>query len=91
MTTPLGRGKDRRSLWRQVGVHSFIAAPATPARAKTAVSDAARRTEIEALMRVDGGKGYWRDPAGRERASAFRSAGARLLVGLQGDIVTVPP
>jgi hypothetical protein len=26
----------------------------------------------------------------RERASAFRSAGARLLVGLQGDIVTVP-
>jgi hypothetical protein len=25
----------------------------------------------------------------RERASAFRSAGARLLVGLQGDIVTV--
>jgi hypothetical protein len=27
----------------------------------------------------------------RERASAFRSAGGRLLVGLQGDIVTVPP
>ena len=26
-------------------------------------SDAARRTEIEALMRVDGGKSYWRDPA----------------------------
>jgi hypothetical protein len=64
MTTPLGRGKDRRSLWRQVGVHSFTAAPATPAPAKTAVPDAARRTEIEALMRVDGGKGYWRDPAG---------------------------
>jgi hypothetical protein len=28
-----------------------------PAPAKAAVSDAARRTEIEALMRLDGGKG----------------------------------
>jgi hypothetical protein len=27
------------------------------------VSDAARRIEIEALMRVDGGKAYWRDQA----------------------------
>jgi hypothetical protein len=39
------------------------AAPAAPAPAKAVVSDAARRTEIEALMRVDGGKGYWRDRA----------------------------
>jgi hypothetical protein len=29
----------------------------------TVFSDAARMTEIEALMRVDGGKSYWRDPA----------------------------
>jgi hypothetical protein len=27
-----------------------------------AASDAARRTEIEAMMRTDGGKGYWNDP-----------------------------
>jgi hypothetical protein len=38
------------------------AAP-TAAPAQAAVSDAARRIEIEALMRVDGGKGYWRDQA----------------------------
>jgi hypothetical protein len=37
--------------------------PAASAPAKPAVSDAARRIEIEALMRVDGGKAYWRDPA----------------------------
>jgi hypothetical protein len=37
--------------------------PAAPAPVKVAVSDAARRTEIEAMMRVDGGKVYWRDPA----------------------------
>jgi hypothetical protein len=38
------------------------AAPAAPAPVKVAVSDAARRGEIEAMMRTDGGKGYWRDP-----------------------------
>jgi hypothetical protein len=27
-----------------------------------AVSDAARRTEIETMMRTDGGEGYWSDP-----------------------------
>jgi hypothetical protein len=43
---------------------SPAAAPAAPAPtpAKAAVSDATRRAEIEALMRVDGGKAYWRDP-----------------------------
>jgi hypothetical protein len=38
------------------------AAPAAPASVKVAVSDAARRTEIEAMMRADGGKAYWGDP-----------------------------
>jgi hypothetical protein len=38
------------------------AAAAPPAPVKVAVSDAARRTEIEAMIRTDGGKGYWGDP-----------------------------
>jgi hypothetical protein len=38
------------------------AAPAAPAPVKVAVSDAARRGEIEAMMRTDGGKAYWGDP-----------------------------
>jgi hypothetical protein len=29
---------------------------------KVIVSDAARRGEIETMMRTDGGKAYWRDP-----------------------------
>jgi hypothetical protein len=38
------------------------AAPAAPpAPVKVAVSDAGRRTEIEAMMRTDGGKAYWGD------------------------------
>jgi hypothetical protein len=38
------------------------AAPAAPVPVRVAVSDAARRTEIEAMMRTDGGKGYRGDP-----------------------------
>jgi hypothetical protein len=38
------------------------AAPAAPAPVKVAVPDAARRTEIETIMRTDGGKAYWGDP-----------------------------
>jgi hypothetical protein len=38
------------------------AAPATPVPVKVAISDGARRTEIEAMMRTDGGKAYWGDP-----------------------------
>jgi hypothetical protein len=38
------------------------AAPVAPVPVKVAVSDAARRTEIEAMVRVDGGGGYWGNP-----------------------------
>jgi hypothetical protein len=36
--------------------------PAAPAPVKVVVSDADRIMEIEAMMRVNGGKGYWGDP-----------------------------
>jgi hypothetical protein len=38
------------------------AKPAAPGPVKVVVSDAARRGEIETMMRTDGGKAYWNNP-----------------------------
>jgi hypothetical protein len=51
---------------------------------KVAVSDAGRRTEIEAMMRTDGGKGYWRDPG------VQREYG-EVLARLAGEAPPLPP
>jgi hypothetical protein len=56
------RRAARHRAHRSGRVQPAAAAPAAPAPVKVAVSDAGRRTEIEAMMRTVGGKGYWNNP-----------------------------
>jgi hypothetical protein len=60
------------------------AAPAAPAPVKVAVSDAARRTEIEALMRTEGGKAYWGD-------SGIQREYGEVLARLAGEAPPLSP
>jgi hypothetical protein len=64
---------------------SPAAAPAAPAPAKAVVSDAARRTEIEMLMRsANGGAAYWRNPGVQREYS-------QVLARLSGEAPPLAP
>jgi len=94
-----GWGARRCALWFLLGGgqsraprRTALSIRAQPARCATrrlgagevVVSDAARRGEIEAMMRTDGGKAYWGDPGVQREYS-------ELLARLAGEAPPLSP